>query len=296
MTSPLPVGSGAGGEAIIMEIFHIGFLTVTWMDVIDVLLVTFLFYRLYVAMRGTIAAQIFLGLLIVIAGSLLARAADMKALSWLLKTLTDIWVIALIVLFQPELRRLLLFLGRNPVIKFFIRFDVNEYADLIVGALEEVRQRGEGALIVIIRTTDIKLFVDTGLPIRAIISKELLVTIFNRKGPLHDGAVVIKDRYIEAARCTLPLSPVERIGQKMLGTRHRAALGISEQADVVALVLSEETGQFALAQSGRLAMNLSAEEMKSRLASSITGVAKQSAQEAKRTRDYALEAREAFDR
>jgi diadenylate cyclase len=279
-----------------MEIFHIGFLTVTWMDVIDVLLVTFLFYRLYVAMRGTIAAQIFLGLLIVIAGSLLARAADMKALSWLLKTLTDIWVIALIVLFQPELRRLLLFLGRNPVIKFFIRFDVNEYADLIVGALEEVRQRGEGALIVIIRTTDIKLFVDTGLPIRAIISKELLVTIFNRKGPLHDGAVVIKDRYIEAARCTLPLSPVERIGQKMLGTRHRAALGISEQADVVALVLSEETGQFALAQSGRLAMNLSAEEMKSRLASSITGVAKQSAQEAKRTRDYALEAREAFDR
>src|SRR5437764_1144045 len=169
-----------------MEIFHFGFLTVTWMDVVDVLLVTFLFFRLYVAMRGTIAAQIFLGLLLVIAGSLVARAADMKALSWLLKTLTDIWVIALIVLFQPELRRLLLFLGRNPVVKFFIRFDVNEYADLIIGALDELRQRGEGALIVIIRTTDIKLFVDTGLPIRALISKELLVSIFNRKGPLHD--------------------------------------------------------------------------------------------------------------
>ncbi len=281
-----------------MELFHFGFLTVTWMDVIDVLLVTFLFYRLYVAMRGTIAAQIFLGLLIVIAGSLVARAADMKALSWLLKTLTDIWVIALIVLFQPELRRLLLFLGRNPVIKFFIRFDVNEYADLIVGALEELRQRGEGALIVIIRTTDIKLFVDTGLPIRAIISKELLVSIFNRKGPLHDGAVVIKDRYIEAARCTLPLSGVEKIGPRMLGTRHRAALGISEQADVVALVVSEETGQLALAQSGRLAMNLTAEEMRTRLASAITGVAnvKPTSEETKLTRDYALEAREAFDR
>ncbi len=281
-----------------MELFHFGFLTVTWMDIVDVLLVTFLFYRLYVAMRGTIAAQIFLGLLIVIAGSLIARAADMKALSWLLKTLTDIWVIALIVLFQPELRRLLLFLGRNPVIKFFIRFDVNEYADLIVGALEELRQRGEGALIVIIRTTDIKLFVDTGLPIRAIISKELLVSIFNRKGPLHDGAVVIKDRYIEAARCTLPLSAIERVGQRMLGTRHRAALGISEQADVVALVLSEETGQLALAQSGKLAMNLSAEEMRVRLASAITGVAntKPTSQEQQQTRDYALEAREAFDR
>jgi diadenylate cyclase len=279
-----------------MEIFHIGFLTVTWMDAIDVLLVTFLFYRLYVAMRGTIAAQIFLGLLIVIAGSLVARAADMKALSWLLKTLTDIWVIALIVLFQPELRRLLLFLGRNPVIKLFIRFDVAEYADLIIDALEELRQRGEGALIVIIRTTDIKLFVDTGLPIRALISKELLVTIFNRKGPLHDGAVVIKDRYIEAARCTLPLSSVEKLGPKMLGTRHRAALGISEQADVVALVLSEETGQLALAQSGRLAMNLTSEEMRKRLAGAITGVAKPSSEAKREARDYAFEAKEAFDR
>jgi diadenylate cyclase len=281
-----------------MEIFRIGFLAVTWMDVLDILLVTFLFYRLYVAMRGTIAAQIFLGLLLVIAGSFVARAADMKALSWLLKTLTDIWVIALIVLFQPELRRLLLFLGRNPVVKLFIRFDIREYADLIVDALEDLRQKGEGALIVIIRTTDIKLFVDTGLPIRALISKELLVSIFNRKSPLHDGAVVIKDRYIEAARCTLPLSSVERQGPKMLGTRHRAALGISEQADVLALVLSEETGQMAIARSGRLEMNLSVEEMKARLASAIT-----SASSPKETpvirgelRDYALSSREAFDR
>ena len=280
-----------------MEIFHIGFLTVTWMDVVDVLLVTFLFYRLYVAMRGTIAAQIFLGLLLVIAGSLVARAADMKALSWLLKTLTDIWVIALIVLFQPELRRLLLFLGRNPVVKFFIRFDVNEYSDLIIGALEDLRQRGEGALIVIIRTTDIKLFVDTGLPIRALISKELLVSIFNRKSPLHDGAVVIKDRYIEAARCTLPLSPVEKIGARMLGTRHRAALGISEQADVIVLILSEETGQFSIAQSGRLMMNLTAEQMKAQLAGAITSVTtKTTVRQPEGIRDYALEAREAFDR
>lgn len=281
-----------------MELFHFGFLTVTWMDIVDVLLVAFLFYRLYVAMRGTIAAQIFLGLLIVMAGSFIARVVDLKALSWLLKTLTDIWVIALIVLFQPELRRLLLFLGRNPVIKLFIRFDVNEYADLIVTAFEELRQRGDGALIVIIRTTDIKLFVDTGLPIRALISKELLVSIFNRKGPLHDGAVIIKDRYIEAARCTLPLSAVDRIGTRMLGTRHRAALGISEQADVIALILSEETGQFAIAQSGRLSMNLSADEMKSRIATAITGVAnpKRGNHPSSESRNYALEAREAFDR
>lgn len=286
-----------------MDLFRIGILNVTWVDVIDVLLVAFLFYRLYVAMRGTIAAQIFLGLLLVIAGSLVARAADMKALSWLLKTLTDIWVIALIVLFQPELRRLLLFLGRNPVVKFFIRFDVKEYAALIIEALQELKQRGEGALIIVIRTTDIKLFVDTGLPIRALVSKELLVSIFNRKSPLHDGAVVIKDRYIEAARCTLPLTSVEKIGNKMLGTRHRAALGISEQADVVSLVLSEETGEFAIAQGGRLTTGLTAEQMQELLSQAITSAtttAKSSRSSVgagdTSTRDYAIEAREAFDR
>ena len=281
-----------------MEIFHFGFLSVTWMDVVDVLLVTLLLNRLYVAMRGTIAAQIFLGLLLVMVGSFIARAADMKALSWLLKTLTDIWVIALIVLFQPELRRLLLFLGRNPVVKLFIRFDVGEYADLIVGALEDLKTKGEGALIVIIRTTDIKLFVDTGMPIRALISKELLVSIFNRKSPLHDGAVVIKDRYIEAARCTLPLSSVERLGARNLGTRHRAALGISEQADVIALVLSEETGQFAIAQGGRLSMDLTPEELRRRLAGAITSAtsSRSRSADAQAHRDYALESREAFDR
>src|SRR5205823_3185708 len=125
----------------------------------------------------------------------------------------------------------------------------------------------------------------------------------SRKSPLHDGAVVIKDRYIEAARCTLPLSSIERMGPKMLGTRHRAALGISEQADVVALVLSEETGEFAVALTGRLYGNLTAEEMRSHLAGAITsasssrGTAQQTSSESARAmRDYALESREGFDR
>ena len=282
-----------------MDVFTIGFITITWVDIIDVLLVSFLFYRLYIAMRGTIAAQVFLGLMLVIVGSIVARAVDMKALSWILKTLTDIWVIALIVLFQPELRRLLLYLGRNPIVKFFIRTDVNEYADILVRAFEELRLRHEGALIIIIRTTDIKLFVDTGLPIHAHISKELLVTIFNKRSPLHDGAVVIKDRYIEAARCTLPLSGVESIGERMLGTRHRAALGISEQADVVALVLSEESGEFAFAKSGKLSLNLSSDELRQKIAQSITGPIAIQPAEMRLTgtsKDYALESREGTDR
>jgi diadenylate cyclase len=282
-----------------VEVFHIGFIQVTWLDLIDIGLVTFLFFRLYVAMRGTIAAQVFLGLVLVIVASLVARAIDMKALSWILKTLTDIWVIALIVLFQPELRRLLLFLGRNPIVKFFIRTDVNEYADTIVRAFEELRARHEGALVVIIRTTDIKLFVDTGLPLHAHISKELLVSLFNKRSPLHDGAVVIKDRFIEAARCTLPLSGVESVGERMLGTRHRAALGISEQADVITLVLSEETGEFAFAQSGRLYMNLIPDELREKIVAAITApvTIKPIAEDIVRgTKDYAMEAREGIDR
>lgn len=282
-----------------MELFRIGFVSVTWIDIVDIILVAFLFFRLYVAMRGTIAAQVFLGLVLVIIAALAARAADMKALSWILKTLTDIWVIALIVLFQPELRRLLLFLGRNPIVKFFIRSDVSEYAETIVSAFEELRARHEGALVVVIRTTDIKLFVDTGLPLHAHISKELIVSIFNKRSPIHDGAVVIKDRFIEAARCTLPLSSVESVGGRMLGTRHRAALGISEQGDVLALVLSEETGEFAVALSGRLSMNLTAEELRKRIAQAITGpVTRPASSEdiARSTRDYALESRERVDR
>jgi diadenylate cyclase len=282
-----------------MDVFTIGFITITWVDILDVLLVSFLFYRIYIAMRGTIAAQVFLGLMLVIVGSIVARAVDMKALSWILKTLTDIWVIALIVLFQPELRRLLLYLGRNPIVKFFIRTDVNEYADILVRAFEELRLRHEGALIIIIRTTDIKLFVDTGLPIHAHISKELLVTIFNKRSPLHDGAVVVKDRYIEAARCTLPLSGVEAIGEKMLGTRHRAALGISEQADVVALVLSEESGEFAFAKSGKLSLNLTSDELREKIAQAITGPLSIQPAEMHLTgtsKDYALESREGTDR
>jgi diadenylate cyclase len=263
-----------------VDVFHIGFLTITWIDIIDILLVTLLFSRLYIAMRGTIAAQVFLGLVLVIIASLVARAIDMKALSWILKTLTDIWVIALIVLFQPELRRLLLFLGRNPIVKFFIRTDVTEYADTIVRAFEELRARHEGALIVIIRTTDIKLFVDTGLPLHAHISKELLVSLFNKRSPLHDGAVVIKDRYIEAARCTLPLSGVETSGERMLGTRHRAA------------------GEFAFAQNGKLFMNLTPDELRQKIEAAITGpVGKQAPEDIVRsTKDYALEAREGIDR
>ena len=235
-----------------MELFHIGFFPVTVWDIADVLLVTFVFYRLYVVMRGTIAAQIFVGLLIILCGSFLAQAANLRVLSWLLHTLTDVWVIVLVVLFQPELRRLLLLLGRNPLVKAFITIDISESLDEIAEAARELAARRHGALIILERTTALNLFAEMGISLQALVSKELLLSIFNPTSPLHDGAVIIKDRIVESARAIVPLSTATHGEKRLLGTRHRAGLGISEQADVVSVIISEENGRISVAMNGNL--------------------------------------------
>lgn len=253
-----------------MELFKIGFLTVTVIDVLDITLISVLFYQLYSIMRGTIAAQIFLGLLLIIAFSFIAQALNLKAMGWLLRTLTDIWVIAFIVLFQPELRRLLLIVGRNRIVRMFVRLDVTESIDEVAGAAAELSKKRHGMLVVIIRATGLRMFIETGQPIQAIVSKALLLSIFNPRSPLHDGAIIIKDRVIEAARCTLPLSSTTRVGDFQLGMRHRSALGVSEQADVICVVVSEETGTISIAEDGILVRGLSPQELRKELRARLT--------------------------
>ena len=253
-----------------MELFRIGFLSVTIIDVFDVALVSFLFFQLYRVMRGTIAAQIFVGLLLIIAFSFLAQAINLKAMGWLLRTLTDIWVIAFIVLFQPELRRLLLIVGRNRIVRMFLRLDVTESIEEIAGAAAELSKKRHGMLVVIVRATGLRMFIESGQPLQAVVSKPLLLSIFNPKSPLHDGAVIIKDRIVEAARCTLPLSQMVRVGDYVLGMRHRAALGVSEQADVIALVVSEESGTISIAENGSLIRGISAKELRKELQTRLT--------------------------
>jgi len=260
-----------------MELFRIGFLTVTMVDLLDIVLVTFIFYRLYMVMRGTVAAQIFVGLVLILAFSFVAQAANMKAMNWILRTLTDIWVIAFIVLFQPELRRLLVLLGRNRIVRSFFRLDVEESIEEIVGAAGELARKHHGMLVVIIRSTELRTFVDTGLPLQARISKALIVSIFNPRSPLHDGAVVVHDRVLEAARVTLPLSQTANIGDFVLGMRHRAALGISEQADVVVVIVSEETGRISIADNGILIRGLSTQELRHELSRRLSSQSNKSA-------------------
>lgn len=235
-----------------MEFFRIGFVSVGLADVIDILLVSFIFYRLYLAMRGTIAIQIFAGLLLILGFSFVAQALNLKAMTWILRTLTDIWVIAFIILFQPELRRLLVLISRSPIIRVFIKVNVDESIDEVVGAVTELSKKKMGALIVFVRASGVRMAVETGTQLDAQLSRSLLLSIFNPRSPLHDGAVVVKDKVIEAARCTLPLSNLTAWEGQLLGTRHRAGLGISEQADVIVVIVSEETGMVSIAENGTL--------------------------------------------
>jgi diadenylate cyclase len=247
------------------EIFKIGFLTVTFLDVVDILIVSFIVYKLYVLLRGTIASQIFLGLIIILLFSFAAQAIQFKALNWLLKLVTDIWVIAFVILFQPEIRRLLVILARNPVMKIFGKHDMSESAEIIVDAAFELSQRQYGALIVIVRETGIRTYIESGELLGAKLSKALLTSIFFPKSSMHDGAVIVKGNVVEAARCTLPLSAATQVDGENLGMRHRAGLGISEQADVISVIVSEETGGISMAENGKLTTGLSKDSLRKKL-------------------------------
>jgi diadenylate cyclase len=248
-----------------MELFEVGFLSVTLVDVVDILLVTFIFYQLYRGMRGTIAAQILIGLVVIVVLSVIAQSINLKAMGWILRTLTDIWVIAFIIIFQPEIRRLLSTIARNRLVRLFIRLNVTESIEEISATALELSKKKQGALIIIARGTGMKSFTETGIALGAQISRSLLLSIFNPRSPLHDGAVIVNDRIIEAARCTLPLSSTTRVGELALGTRHRAGLGITEQTDAVAVIISEETGAISIADNGELQYKISVKDLRKEL-------------------------------
>jgi diadenylate cyclase len=248
-----------------MELFKIGFLTVRLIDFLDILIVTYIFYKLYRIMRGTIAFQIFISLLLILGTSFLAQILNFQVLGWLLNKLTDIWVIALIILFQPEIRRLLIIIGRTRIARLFMRIDLNENVTEVVDACVEFQKNGWGALIVITRSAGLQNIVETGEMIDAKINKELLVSIFYPRSPLHDGAVIINNNKIEAARCLLPLSETQFLINRRLGTRHRAGLGISEQSDAITVIVSEETSNISVAEDGKLYICKDVDELKERL-------------------------------
>ncbi len=248
------------------ELFKVGFLTVTFTDLIDICIVTFIIYKLYSLLKGTIAAQIFIGLMIILVISFISQAVNLRALSWLLKLITDIWVIAFLILFQPEIRRLLVIVARNPFFRMFVKSESSEPASIIADAAFELSQHQHGALMILIKSTGIRGYTETGEILNAKLSVGLIKSIFFPRSPLHDGAVIIKNDIVEAARCTLPLSLTTTVNGETLGMRHRAGLGISEQADVLSVIVSEETGSISIAEGGQLTKGLSKDALRNKLA------------------------------
>lgn len=244
------------------ELFRIGFLTFTYMDVLDILLITGLFYIVYRSLRDTVAIQVLVALAVVFALSFITESANLKTANWILRRVADIGLIAFIVLFQPELRRVMLLFTQSRLFRLFIRQGASETIDDVVEAVRELSAKHIGALIVFSSAEHIKVTVDTGVRLQAQVSPELLLSIFHPRSPLHDGAVIIDGRLIVAARCVLPLSSQQRVDNRNLGTRHRAGLGISEQAAVLVIIVSEETGMISIAAQGELESDIPPADLK----------------------------------
>ena len=224
-------------------------------DVIDILIVAFVVYKILGFIRETRAEQLVKGLLILVMATFLAGKFNFYTMSWILNGTLTLGVIALVIVFQPELRRGLEYVGRSKIVKSpFGQFN-KEKAKLIVSsftkAIDEFSKTKTGALIVVERETALNDVAETGIKLEALVSSEILGNIFYEGAPLHDGAVIIRGERVMAAGCVLPLTQNNSLGSE-LGTRHRAALGITENSDAIVLVVSEETGIISLADNGKL--------------------------------------------
>ena len=252
--------------------FNIGFLEVSWVDVIDILLVSFLLYQLYKLMRGSVAVKIFLGILSLYLIFLIVKSAQMELLSIILGQFMGVGVIAAIILFQPEIRKFLLLIGRTTslnkenIFKNFVLWKKKEQAKglnitPVIDAAKALGGSNTGALIVFSKDSELKFYAESGDRIEAVISKRLLISIFNKYSPLHDGAVIIYKGKITAARCILPVSEKDDLSADF-GLRHRAALGMTETTDTLVLIVSEETGQLSISRQGELKSNQSPQEIR----------------------------------
>lgn len=236
-------------------------------DIIDILIVSYVIYKVIQLVRGTRAVQLLKGILVVVIAWLLSIWFNLDTLRWMMNQMITVGVVAIIVIFQPELRRALEQIGRG---KLFVRGSLEEDSDIhlrineVIKATNYLSRKKIGALIVFERETGLNDYIESGIAMQATISSELLINTFIPNTPLHDGAVIIKQNQIMAAGCYLPLSENPFIS-KELGTRHRAAIGMSEVSDAICVIVSEETGQVSLAINGQIVRDIKDESLISKL-------------------------------
>ncbi len=249
--------------------FEIFFVPFELKDVLDILIVSFLVYQLYRLIRGTIAVQVSLLLLVIFGLNVLVRFLGLTTLQVLFGAVSEVFVIVVIILFQPEIRRLLFMLGRNPLVRRFVATPAREKAiEEMVAAAREMSENRIGSLTVFARSSGLRNYIESGTAINANVERDLLTSVFFPNSPLHDGAVIIEDQKVAAARCILPVSDARRLDPH-LGLRHRAAVGLTERTDAFVVVTSEETGRISVAEDGVIHTDLSPEELHERLTEAL---------------------------
>lgn len=260
-----------------MELFHIGFLSVRLLDILDILIVAFLLYKVYQLLKGGAAMNIFTGIIaIYVLWWLFVKILDMQLLGAILGQFMSVGVLALIIVFQQEVRRFLLligtnsFTGKDSFTRRLMKWDWHKTKSVpvnltpLIKACQSMAKSKTGAIIVVARKSDLEFYESTGDIMEAEVSKRLLESIFFKNSPLHDGAVIIEDNKIKAARCILPVTENTDLPAHY-GMRHRAALGITEQTDAISIIVSEETGTISMAMDGQIMYNISPEELERQL-------------------------------
>ena len=258
-----------------MLTFRLGFLDVGWLDLLDILLVAVLIYQIYNLVRGSVASRVFIGYLLVYLAYLVVKALGLNLMTTILEYFISVGALALIIIFQQEIRRFLLLIGKSTNVtnsrwirRWLLRqanpTESHTRLKPILDACKTMSSEFSGGLIVIQKNDDLEKFALSGEVVNADLSKALLLAIFSQYSPLHDGAVLVSDGRIRAARCILPVSEDDAL-PPALGFRHRAALGMSEATDAAVIAVSEESGRMALALNGELFTNLNLSELENRL-------------------------------
>ena len=261
-----------------------------WIDLLDVGIVAFIVYRILLLIRGTRAMQMLTGLGILGIGFFVSSAFELFTFHWLLSYFFDYLILIVIVLFQDDLRRALTHVGKNPFFAGASAEEEREMVDEIARAATRLAAERVGALIVLERETGLKNFIDTGSRLDSRVKSELIYSIFQHNSPIHDGAVIITNGRIAAAGCFLPLSKDPNIDKKF-GTRHRAALGLTEDSDAIVVLVSEEAGAANLIKGGRMTTNLNEQELKQSLAA-LLDLPKAQANSPRRLRGWLQSTRE----
>lgn len=254
--------------------FKIGFLEIGFKDILDILLVTVLLIQVYKLMRGSVAIKVFVGFLVLYLIYLVVSALKMELLSTILGQFMGVGVLAAIILFQQEIRKFLLLMGRTNIfeegklmknVRFWSQSSKTKRANItpIVEAVKSLSGSNTGALIVLSATSPLKFYAESGDELDSLLSKRLLLAIFNKYSPLHDGAVIVHRDRIVAARCILPVTEQDLPAQ--FGLRHRAGMGMSENTETFIIVVSEETGQISVMRNGEVNHNISAQELRKQI-------------------------------